>query len=114
MKGTVFRLLAEDTHPWIIISEERDGFVFAVSVTDASKHPNSSCMLKAGEHEGISKNSAVYYRKCRELDVREVKRNLHRYATIYPNLCSKPMLQRIIAGAFASEDMTARLLIYLR
>ncbi len=114
MRGTVMRLFAEDTHPWIIISDEREGFVLAVNISDAAKHPDSPCMLKQGEHEGITKDSAVYYRKCRELEVREVKRNLHRYATVYQNLCPEPVLQRVISGAFKADDMTARLLNYLR
>jgi len=115
MKGTVFQPLAEDMHPWFIISDEKNGKVLAVNVTDFHKCPDSPCVLNVGDHESIVKKSAVHYYYSQVYAVKKLQKDLVKYCTVFKTPCSKEVMGRIIAGAFVPDnDLTGKLLDYLR
>ena len=115
MRGTVFRPFSEETHPIIIISNELEGYVLAVNLSDAAKHPDSPCFIKKGEHPAITKDSAVYYKEAKPREVALLKKNLHKYAKVYEEPCSEEILQRIIKGAFHEDSrMTLKSRVYLK
>jgi hypothetical protein len=113
MRGLVFQPLAEGCHPWIIISEERDGKVLAVNITDVSGFNNPTCVLGIGDHPIVTKPSAVYYKIAQEFIVTKLEKNLKKYCTVHKDLCSNEVLARIIEGALIDEDFTPRLREYL-
>jgi len=103
MRGKVFKLKEEEGHPWFIISHEIDGKVLAVNVSDANKHPDSTCVINQGAHDVIVKDSAVLYWRAREMIVSKLEKSLSSYAYVYPD-CSEPLLQAIINGARDPES----------
>ena len=103
MKGTVFQPLAEGMHPWFIISDERDGKVLAVNISDADKHPESTCFLFRDEHESVKKDSGVFYRQAMLMEVTKLKKDLKQYCTVFPD-CPEEILKRIIAGALHEDS----------
>lgn len=114
MKGTVFQPVAEGTHPWIIISDEHDGWVLAVNLSDATKHPNSSCIVKDGEHPAVTKDSAVVFTKALPMQVSKLQKGLKKYSTVFQEPCPAAVLERIIEGALADDsDLTLKLRVYL-
>lgn len=114
MRGTVFKPFSEETHPSIIISDELDGYVLVVNLSDAKKHPDSPCFIKKGEHEGVTKDSAVYYKEAKPREVALLKKNLPKYATVYKSLCPEELLQRVIKGAFHEDSrMSIKWRVYL-
>jgi len=49
-------------HPWFVCTQPNAlGLVVVVNVTDASKAFDKTCIIRAGEHPLIIKDSAVYY-----------------------------------------------------
>jgi hypothetical protein len=108
MKGTVFIPFSEDTHPYIIISDELDGYVLVVNLSDARKHPDSTCFIKRGEHPAVTKDSAVFYKAAKPREVALLKKNLQKYATVFAEPCSPAILERIIAGALHEHSTLFR------
>jgi hypothetical protein len=114
--GTVFQVVPEGgNHFWVVISKEKKGMVLAVNSTDAKKCPDSPCKLHIGDHEAITKPSAIIYRFAREFEAAKIEALCDDGAYIrrLPN-CSAALLQRIIAGAKQADDLTLRLLDYLK
>lgn len=103
MKGTVFQLKA-GSHPWFIISEELVGWVLAANLSDAEKHPKSTCHIEKGEHRAVIKNSAVFYKGALIMRLTDIKKELAGYANIYSEPCSPELMQRIVAGALTQDS----------
>jgi hypothetical protein len=105
MRGIVFKLKFGDSHPHIIISNPLDGYVLAVNLSDAHKHPDSTCFIQKGEHPAVTKDSAVFYKEAKPREVALLKKNLNKYADVHPDLCPEELLQRIIAGALHENSL---------
>lgn len=88
-----------------------------VNITDRATCKDHSCLIDVGDHESITKPSAVFYKKALLQPYAGVKRALALGAkaglTIYAD-CSAELLARIIDGAFRSEHLSEHLLDYLR
>ena len=113
--GTVFQLVGDGHHFWIVISPVRNGNVLAVNITDVKHSPDSTCKLNVGDHPGITKSSVAYYRKAREFDEQAIDREIQAGLAVrqLPD-CRPAVLQRIINGAIIADDLTCRFLEYLR
>ena len=110
--GTAF--WPKGAHPWVVISRTIKGKVLAVNITDVSHCPDSPCKIGVGDHPAITKPSAAYYKKAREFDAAKIDRELNsgvHAKRLAP--CSAQLLARIIRGAKAADDLTARFLDYL-
>lgn len=93
-------------HPWIVISEVVDGKVLTVNITDEDNCPGSPCILEIGEHQSVTKRSAIYYKLFRERDALALEKALAKKIGI--NLCpdvSPALLARIITGMKASREV---------
>jgi hypothetical protein len=115
--GTMFRLAEHlvGSHYWLVISEPLSGKVLCVNITDGMNCPDSPCHLSIGEHSCITKPSAIVYRRAREFsaEIIAAEKNNPRDLEFFDD-ASPAMLSRIIAGAKIADDLTARLLDYLR
>lgn len=113
--GTAFQLVGDEFHRWIVISTVKDGKVLAVNVTDEANCPNSPCKVHVGDHPSITKPSAIFYKKAREFSAAAIDNELQSGINIRQlDDCSQELLGRIIHGAHHADDLTARLLDYLK
>ena len=106
--GTAFQGTWMDTHLWVVISEPTSGGeVLCVNLTDSKNYPESTCHLAIGDHEFITKPSAIVY-KSKGLKLWSVtalqnsidSQMVRQYDDFKPEI-----IKRIIEGAFASDDM---------
>jgi hypothetical protein len=114
--GTVFQIVPEGgNHFWIVISREKKGLVLAVNTTDAIKCPDSPCKLNSADHPAITKPSAIIYRCAREFEAAKIDKLCAegRYIRQLAD-CSEVLIQRIITGAKQADDLTLKLLDYLK
>ena len=113
--GSVFQLVGDGHHCWIVISLVRNGTVLAVNITDVKHSPDSPCKLNVGDHPHITKPSVAYFRKAREFDAQSIDREIQAGIAVrqLPD-CRPDVLQRIIDGAKIADDLTCRFLEYLR
>jgi hypothetical protein len=103
--GTVFRPNTEpDFHRWVIISMEYRGRVLMVNITDREKLRDHSCLIDVGEHDSITKPSAVFYKKAMAMPAKGVSEALAKGEgiTIY-NPCGDALLRRIVESAKRSH-----------
>ena len=110
--GTVFQLIGESHHIWVVASRELNGKVLCVNFTDAAKCLDSPCQVSAGEHRSIVKPSAVFYRKAREFTAANIDAQLLQGAVVKHEDCTAALLKKIVNGAFQADDLTARFLDY--
>lgn len=112
MKGTVFTLPIEGSHPYIVVSDEKGGYYLVVNVSDADKHPDCPCFIEQGEHAAITKRSAVLYKKAQELPAKGFAETLKK-TTVYEDRVTAAVLQRIRDGAYAKDsELTLKLRRY--
>ena len=115
--GKMFRLTEQEItcHYWIIISEPLGGMVLSINLTDGGKCQDSPCHLRIGEHQCITKPSAVNYRKSKEFraDILLAELENPRFLQFYEE-ASPALLSKIVEGAKQADDLTARFLNYLR
>jgi hypothetical protein len=113
--GTIFRLLVGGSHFHVVISNEMNSKVLCVNFTDSSNDPDSPCKLTPGEHECITKESVIPYRRAKEWPAKVVKDELEKGTAIqWVGQCSDDLLAKIIEGARKADDLTARFLEYLK
>jgi len=113
--GTVFQLVGQSFHRWVIVSVEREGRVLALNITDREWTPDSPCLIEQHEHPSLSKPSAIYYKKARTFIADEVRKELALQRSVRLLApCPPNLLARIISGAFASDEFTASLLKFLQ
>jgi hypothetical protein len=93
------------THPHFVISKVVSGKVLVVNITDR-KNIESTCYIDAGEHESVTKPSAVYYRLCSEHDAEKMSHALAKGVGVrLLNDLSTELLARVVAGAASSKDI---------
>ena len=115
--GTAFQATGFDNHLWIVISEPtKAGEVLCVNVTDAKNYPDSTCHLAIGDHEFIKKPSVIVYKSKsvrlwpeKAIDNGIRSGSFKQYADF-----TKEILEKIITGAFRSEDMPPFRLVHVK
>gem|GEM_PF-2673708 len=84
-------------------------------MTDERHCVDSPCKLKIGDHPFITKNTAIYYKKAREFDAALIDKECASGERVRRlDDCTPQVLDRVISGARASDDLTAKLLAYLK
>jgi len=115
--GTSFQCTGTDNHLWVVISEPTtDGEVLCVNLTDLNNYPESACHLAIGDHEFITKPSAIVYKsKGVRLYPEKAIENGIKSGVFkqYPDFRME-IIKKIIAGAFASDDMPPFRLIHVK
>ena len=112
--GTVFQLVGDGHHFWVVISPVKNGNVLAINITDVQHSPDSPCKLNVGDHPNITKPSVAFYRKAREFDAQAIDREIQSGAAVRQLAdCRPDVLQRMIDGAKTADDLTCRFLEYL-
>lgn len=117
--GTVFwpypTADVRDPHPYFVIAGPVEGRVLAVNITDleAFEHKvESTCVLRKGDHECITKDSAVNFlpNKPAELPIANMPRILAEGKIVrhYGNLTPE-LLEHVRQGARDSQEMCPRL-----
>jgi hypothetical protein len=113
VKGTVFQLIGDAFHFWVVASDPKDGKVLALNITDGNKAPDSPCQIATGEDGFVTKPSAAYYKKAREFPVEALQDELRRGQNIRTvGQCSAPLLEKMITGAKQADDFTTKFLAY--
>jgi hypothetical protein len=114
--GTVFQIVPDGgNHFWIVISKEKRGMVLAVNSTDATKCPDSPCKINIGDHPAIIKPSAIIYRYAREFVSSKIDELCAKGSYLRQlDDCSPEVVKRIVAGAKQADDLTLKLLDYLK
>jgi len=113
--GTAFKVTGAGYHLWVVISKpNNDGNVVCVNLTDSNNYLDSTCHLQVGDHEFITKSSAVMYKKARlwrEADI--AKRIRSGQLTQYPDLRPE-IIKQIIDGALCSDDLSPFLHVHIK
>jgi hypothetical protein len=109
MRGTAIKLRSSafTTHLWIVVSDvhPQKNVVLAFNLTDRDNYPTCCCILNPGEHEYIEKPSAVRYFSPKLWNPQQLVEKI-KDGTFeqYPD-ASEALLEKIVAGAYISEDL---------
>src|SRR2546423_1478389 len=113
--GTAFQLKGDGNHLWVVISERNsEGKVVTVNLTDARHYPESTCHLAIGDHVFINKPCVIRYKSPRLWRASDIERYLTSGTFIQHPDISAALMDRIIEGAFASEDLPPIFLAYIK
>jgi hypothetical protein len=94
--GTAFQLAGTGNHLRVISEPNEKGEVVCVSITDSSHYPDSTCHLEPGDHEFITKRSAVLYKS--------MGMHLWPAAVIERHLQSQLPRRRFVSGSAAAIE----------
>jgi hypothetical protein len=113
--GTGFQLIGDEYHYWFVVSEEKNGKVLALNVTDEKHCPDSPCKLNEGDQAEIKKPSVVFYKKAREFPAQELDKQIQSGERIRKLTdCPQETLKRMVDGAFKATDLTLKFLNYFQ
>jgi hypothetical protein len=94
-------------HLWVVIAAH-EGKALIVNFSTLRNQPDPSCVVKAGEHPNITKDSVVLYHYAREADPELIRSNIAN-GRLKPGVpFSGDLLLRILAGALKSKSLRAK------
>ena len=106
--GDTFFLVGVETarpHLWIVVSDPQidPEQVLIINVTTSTDPPDNACILHAGDHPFIDRETYVYYGQARVLSLSQVQlaRDCKRLDMQQP--LSQDVLKRIRQGAIESD-----------
>jgi len=117
MRGAAIKLRADgiETHLFIIVSDPhpQENVVLAFNLTDLVNYPNCCCVLNQGEHEYIRFPTAVRFFAPKLWNPETITEKINdgtfeRFAD-----ASEELINKIVSGAYQSEDLDRRFLKYL-
>jgi hypothetical protein len=118
MIGTCLQLRSSsisNPHYWFIVLGPYKGHYFCANATDAKEKSDRSCVLLAGCHPQITKESVIHYRLSKlfpaaklEAEVR-AETNFRVYSS-----CSPEVVKQILDGALVSDLLPNDILKWLQ
>ena len=113
--GTVFQLVGSENHPRIILSNPSRGYVLVCNLSDRRKWPESPCLIDLGEHEWVTKDSAVPFHYLTTLPFDKfpvaLRDNRIRISAVpFPEI----RVTQIIAAILASDAVSERFKAFLK
>lgn len=90
-------------HPWFVCTQPNaEGLVVVVSATDATKCLDQTCLVSAGAHEMITKDSAMYYDDAQFISVENLEK-MKKHGTLKPRAkADDELMVRVRQGAIDS------------
>jgi hypothetical protein len=109
MRGTAIKLewLGFATHLWIVVSDvhPEKNVVLLFNLTDLDNYPTCCCILNPGEHEYIKKPTAVRYFSPKLWNPQLLAEKIKDGTFKQYQDASEALLEKIVAGAYNSEDL---------
>ncbi len=115
-RGECLRLLvgAGKNHLWVVLSSEQGGQVACVNITSlGSALDDETCILAATDHEFFTHRSCVVYEKATLIPVKLIDSWLRDGRAKKLGPMRDDVMQRIIQGAFESENTGGDVLAHL-
>ena len=96
------------SHLWIVLSDPNadPDNVLIVNLTDADKHHDDSCIMTNADHAWLDKESVVAYQWSKITSVVDLANIDGRGLLDHKHPLSSGALQRVLDGAYASDELT--------
>ncbi len=105
----------DNPHLWIILTDpDEDGKVIGVNLTTRDNSIDNTLILNVGDHPFVRRPTAVIFSRTRRIPISVLENLLAKGRAKAWDPCSSELLDRIRAGAVASDYTPCGLITYLK